>query len=665
MRRNSGTRGTPRPVGCLYVLGFLSALLLVALCGSSSFYAGYPRHSAKPLRREVTPTPHHPAQDASPVPRADVDSFNIAMLDPQSSDEVHRLSIGGIGFVPQTSVRLTIWHAGERIAGPVETQADASTGYVEQDVGIPQAVGALWGETLHITLEGAGQTLETAYTLPPADMVQAQSPPSPQSTSTPVPATATPAAEPVSADPTVPVCTYTPTPTATPTDKPTATPTKPPTPYYTATPTPVPQHPHYPHWCGEYFNNVGRDGPPLLIRNDTNITFDWGKSSPAAGAVGKNWFSARWSRRLFLEEGLYDFLLSADDRASVWLNGEPFMSTQGKGNRAIEKSYYVHANEALNFEVDYIEYWGDASIHFRWEPAVDHDGWQGVYYDGIGLTGDPIGSEQYEGLTLRLDWRERAIPRGISPDTPFSARWSRRLQAPQQDGPYLVCVYADDGVRVWLDGEKFIDSWQNDAPRFDCRPKTLVRAPHHDLSIDYFHATGAPLLGFWVIPDLAHEWIGAFFDNPDLDGVPVQVRTAPQLMLTEESATPHRGYPPPPWSVRWKRNFMAPMGNNSFHVKANSRVRVRLNNITKLDAWSDEGKHAQAFTYITPRDSRIYVEVDYATLGNDVRLEFQHTPPPPTPTATPLPSATPTLTVTPSPTPTAIPQCCTPTPASP
>lgn len=72
-------------------------------------------------------------------------------------------------------------------------------------------------------------------------------------------------------------------------------------------------------WRGEYYGNVSFQGNPALVRNDSQINFDWGGSSPAPGRLGTNRFAVRWTRTLDLEPGIYRFALTVDDGGRLWI----------------------------------------------------------------------------------------------------------------------------------------------------------------------------------------------------------------------------------------------------------------------------------------------------------------------------------------------------------
>lgn len=67
-------------------------------------------------------------------------------------------------------------------------------------------------------------------------------------------------------------------------------------------------------WRGEYFNNRDLLGTPALVRNDATVDFQLGHAgSPAAGVIGADNFSARWTSTLNLPSGVYRFRATVDD----------------------------------------------------------------------------------------------------------------------------------------------------------------------------------------------------------------------------------------------------------------------------------------------------------------------------------------------------------------
>ncbi|WP_202424183.1 glycoside hydrolase family 31 protein [Duganella lactea] len=80
------------------------------------------------------------------------------------------------------------------------------------------------------------------------------------------------------------------------------------------------------------------------------------------------------------------------------------------------------------------------------------------------------------------------IPGGLSSLDHFSARWQGELIAPE-DGEYELGLSGDDGVRLFLGGEKVIDDWTEGSARTRSVRRTLKRGEHLPLTIEYYQGT--------------------------------------------------------------------------------------------------------------------------------------------------------------------------------
>jgi hypothetical protein len=440
-------------------------------------------------------------------------------------------------------------------------------------------------------------------------------------------------------------------PTTPPPPQPTNTPTPSPTPTLTPSPTPIPLESFYPNWRAEYYNNTGWSSPPTITRDDRDIAFNWGENSPAPGAIGQNWFSARWTRRVVLPEGYYNFVLSADDQAEVYANGQKILSYMGKSPSVNQVSRYIQGFEVIDFEVKYIEYWGDAHIQFYWEPvgtsteAGDGCCWTAVYYQGANIFGEPVWTEAIPGNTLHLSWDDPESPlwQAVGSGNYFSARITRQIQAPVQPGNYHLCVYVNDIVRLWMDRNQLVYHCDcGERSCLVCSQVHLGNNPPHHLNLEYSHTLGKPFLGFHIVPAKEGEpWIGAFFDNPNLDGPPVAVRTAPSIDFDwQQFAPPDTGLPYDQFSVRWQRTMQLVHGQYIFHVIADDGVRLRVNGRTIIDQWEVGNAREFTATYDVLGDSeKAQIELDYYdnTVMAVIKLWWDAPPPTPTPTPTMTP----------------------------
>jgi hypothetical protein len=76
----------------------------------------------------------------------------------------------------------------------------------------------------------------------------------------------------------------------------------------------------FPNWRAEYWNNSRLEGQPQLVRDEFRVTNDWGRGSPAPGVIATDFFSARWTKTLSSNPGLYRIVLASDDGARVFIN---------------------------------------------------------------------------------------------------------------------------------------------------------------------------------------------------------------------------------------------------------------------------------------------------------------------------------------------------------
>jgi hypothetical protein len=114
-------------------------------------------------------------------------------------------------------------------------------------------------------------------------------------------------------------------------------------------------------------------------------------------------------------------------------------------------------------------------------------GLRGSYYLGMTPSGPPFAE--------RIDL---IVAANESISSPHSVRWVGFLDVPV-DGVYAFHAKADDGVRLWLDGEPWIDKWEVGGTAGDARE--FLTAGRHRIEIDYFDQGGGRILELrWTPP---------------------------------------------------------------------------------------------------------------------------------------------------------------------
>ncbi len=165
-------------------------------------------------------------------------------------------------------------------------------------------------------------------------------------------------------------------PSATPQSEPTSTATRAPSTRPTRTPTPPrptrtpapptlsPTPASFPDWKGEYFPNPTLSGPPLVIRNDPTLDFNWADGSPDLRIPTDN-FSARWTRNLLFNAGTYRFVFFVDDGVRLFIDDVLVLDEWRDGPpREVFRDVTLSAR-LYRFRVEYYERSGFAVLRFN------------------------------------------------------------------------------------------------------------------------------------------------------------------------------------------------------------------------------------------------------------------------------------------------------------
>ena len=214
-------------------------------------------------------------------------------------------------------------------------------------------------------------------------------------------------------------------------------------------------------WQASYWNNIDLSGQPVFQRIEQSTPdVGWGNNSPVPGIVNADEFSARWVSSQHFDPGNWRFSVRADDGVRLWFDG-----------KLIVDQWHASTGETYNVDVDiaesgskelrleFFDKGANAGVHLNWERlggTVGIGGWQAEYFNNPDLYGTPAYVTS-EGNVLSHDWGNGSpVPGVIDPDT-FSARYTRSIN--MAAGPYRIKASADDGIRVWVNGQRLINEW--------------------------------------------------------------------------------------------------------------------------------------------------------------------------------------------------------------
>jgi hypothetical protein len=104
-----------------------------------------------------------------------------------------------------------------------------------------------------------------------------------------------------------------------------------------------------------------------------------------------------------------------------------------------------------------------------------------TYYDNQDFTGHSISRIDPQ---VNFSWNTGSPDSAIGVDS-FSARWVGQVQA-QRSEIYTFHATADDGVRLWVDGQLLIDQWKNQGPTEYSGSIGLTAGQKYDITLEYY-----------------------------------------------------------------------------------------------------------------------------------------------------------------------------------
>lgn len=130
----------------------------------------------------------------------------------------------------------------------------------------------------------------------------------------------------------------------------------------------------YPDWQAEYFNNPALADAPAVVRNEVEINYNWGATSPIPGVIQDNDYSVRWNRTAHFEAGSYLLRVLVEGGARVWVNGQIVIDTWEQGAFR-EATAPIGPLDRGNHAIK-VEYWkqsGNGQISVSWAEQQEPD----------------------------------------------------------------------------------------------------------------------------------------------------------------------------------------------------------------------------------------------------------------------------------------------------
>jgi hypothetical protein len=263
-------------------------------------------------------------------------------------------------------------------------------------------------------------------------------------------------------------------------------------------------------------------------------------------------------------------------------------------------------------------------VNAQQEPEHSDPYWQATYWNNISLSGTPAREETV--AQIDFDWAYGSPHHSVATEG-FSARWTRYIDVAA--GTYRFTATADDGIRVYVDGDAVIDEW-NDQPARTFFGDVTLSAGHHQVLVEYYENTGYALakVSWEPVTAPSNRWRGQYFSNRWLSGSPALVRKDASIDFDWGSGSPGPAIPSNNFSVRWTRSVHFQPGAYRFTVTSDDGIRLYVDDRPVIDQWWDHPP--QTFTgylRLTTGEHEIRVEYYENTGRAMVQVSWEVVPP--------------------------------------
>ncbi|WP_066055761.1 PA14 domain-containing protein [Robertmurraya korlensis] len=331
-------------------------------------------------------------------------------------------------------------------------------------------------------------------------------------------------------------------------------------------------------WVGEFYPNTNFEGTPVVIGGVgassklTNLNFNWGWNGSPHPAIPADRFTARFLKKDNLDMGKYLFKVEADDAARVYLDNQLILDTwPGSTQRLTQKFVDVTAGEH-SIVVEYMEDVALAKLSFGYQKYT--------------VMPTKIGKE------VRYNWGWGSPGNGIPSDY-FTGIFDQ--SGSYASGDYFVQTFADDGVKVEINGNNLIDRWTDYTGGIERALWLGVPGGNQTVKTHYIENVASAGVFSDIVP--FNSWLTYYYPNMKLSGMPVASKVITPSgnsgALSEYFAgSPASGIGNDYFSARYTTARRISSGDYILRTKVDDGVRVYVDGKLVLDRWGKLGEEA-------------------------------------------------------------------------
>lgn len=372
-------------------------------------------------------------------------------------------------------------------------------------------------------------------------------------------------------------------------------------------------------WVGEHYPNKSFAGNPLIVGGTNSISkidrvnFNWKLGSPSKMPV--NYFSARYTKSVYLYEGTYLISNNADDAFRVYIDGELVLNAWPNSDYKDKKTAVDLKSGTHKIVVEYYENTSSAHLSFNLTKLKD-----------LGN----IATKKVE-----YNWGSNS-PRSGFPVDNFTAIYNQ--SGTYSSGDYFIQAFADDGVKVQVDGNLLINRWSKYSGSPDRGLWLGVSGGYHTIRTRYFEGDNGAGVFSHIVP--LNSWLAYYYPTSNPTGIP---KTAKIISPTGEynglyedhgSNSPASGIGSDNFSARYTSAQRIQAGEYILRARADDGVRVYLDGKLVIDDWNNGGFRENAIKLNIsdraniPTDQKDihWIEVQYFDKTYSGKIDFELEP---------------------------------------
>lgn len=425
------------------------------------------------------------------------------------------------------------------------------------------------------------------------------------------------------------------------------------------------------------WSNAGNYGvyhsatPPTSVLNSAvasgaNVTLNVSATDLSRGVISQGW--KQGSLSVVTDNWVFNQTMLAD--GTVTWSEEPKTPANSKGKIAKVEFYALgeKIGEVLNPATDQFNFvWNNAfnGTYAITAKAIDAEGNAQlsnpiqvtvtggtnppVVGTGTGLSGKYYNDLFFSGTmveridpTVNYDWGSGSPASGISAGT-YCVQWNGSVQA-KYSGTYTFYTVADDGIRLWVNGNQLVDNWNDQAPTERSGTINLVAGQKYAIQIQYYNNSyGGVAKLYWSHPQQPKEIVpqqflypvtpvvdpdgtglaAVYYDNIDFTGTQLS-RTDATVNFNWGSGSPGPSIGSDTFSARWtgevKANFTE---TYTFYTRSDDGVRLWVNGVQLVNNWTDHGPTENSGTIALAAGQKYSIVMEYYERGGGAVAELR------------------------------------------